>query len=96
MVKMTFTLDDETVRRLRELAARLDRPQSYVVREAIREYSTRGSASGKLSETERARLLYIMDHLLPKLPKRPQKEADAELREIRRARRHGGRLHPVE
>ncbi len=84
MIKMTFTLDDETVRRLREIAARLDRPQSYVVREAIREYGTRG---GKTSEAERARLLYLIDHVLLKGPTRPQKEADAELyRKVGRAR----------
>ena len=37
MVKMTFTLDDETVAVLRKTTARLAKPQSAVVREAIRD-----------------------------------------------------------
>ena len=44
---MTFTLDDVTVARLRRAAARLAKPRSQVVREAIREYADR---IGKLSE----------------------------------------------
>ena len=93
MVKMTFTFDDETVRTLRRAAARLAKPQSAVVREAIREYAQR---VGKLSEAERRRLLEIFDTMLPKIPSRPASETDAELRQIRAARRRGGRRHPVE
>jgi predicted transcriptional regulator len=37
MVKVTFTLDDQTVARLRQAAARLNRPQSQVVRDAVRD-----------------------------------------------------------
>ena len=91
MVKMTFTLDDETVRRLRQTAARQGKPQSFVVREAIREYASR---SGKMSEEERLRMLHIIDTVLPKIPPRPQAEVDAELAEIRRARRRWGRRSP--
>ena len=93
MVKMTFTFDDETVRTLRRAAARLAKPQSAVVREAIRDYALR---VGKLSEAERRRLLEIFDTMLPKIPARPAAETDAELREIHAARRRGGRRHPVE
>jgi Ribbon-helix-helix protein, copG family len=93
MVKVTFTFDDETVATLRRAAARLAKPQSAVVREAIREYALR---VGKLSEAERRRLLEIFDTMLPKIPARPAAETDAELREIRAARRRGGRRHPVE
>lgn len=92
MVKMTFTFDDETVRRLRQTAARLDKPQSFVVREAIREYASR---AGKMSEEERLRMLDIFDRLVPAIPPRPRKEVEAEIAEIRAARRRGGRLHPV-
>ena len=42
MVKVTFTLDDDTVARLRRIAARARKPQSLVVREAIAEYAARG------------------------------------------------------
>jgi hypothetical protein len=86
MVKVTFTLDDETVERLRRLATRLGRPQSQVVRESIKEYEAR---SDKLSEEERRRMLTVLDRILKEPPTRPQSEVDAELREIRRARRRG-------
>jgi hypothetical protein len=84
MVKVTFTLDDGTVERLRSLSARLKKPQSQVVREAVREY---GDRAAKLSDEEKARLLKVFDSLVPAIPKRPQKEVDAELADIRAARR---------
>jgi predicted transcriptional regulator len=84
MQKVTFTLDDETVSRLRRTAARLSRPQSYVVREAIREYDAR---SGKLSEEERARLLAVVDRMVQEPPTRPTADVEAELRDIRSSRR---------
>ena len=93
MVKMTFTFDDDTVATLRRTAARLSKPRSAVVREAIREYSLRAD---RLSEEERQRLLKIFDTLVPRIPPRPRAEVGAELRAIRRARRRGGRRHPVE
>lgn len=93
MVKVTFTLDDETVATLRRAAARLARPQSAVVRDAIREYAHR---VGRLSEEERLRLLAVFDAMLPKIPPRPDSETDAELKEIRAARHRGGRRHRVE
>ena len=62
MVKVTFTLDDETVTRLRRTAARLAKPQSQVVREAICEYDAR---SGKLTDDERRRLLEAFDRVVP-------------------------------
>ena len=90
MVKVTFTLDEPTIERLRRAAARLARPQSQVVREAIREYSDR---IGRLSDEERARLLEALDRLLPTIPPRPLAEVQAELRRLREARRGGGRRH---
>jgi len=90
MVRVTFTLDDATVATLRRTAARLNKPQSRVVREAIGEYAAR---AGKLSEEERARMLKVFDTLVPAIPRRPVREVEAELREIRRARRRWGR-HP--
>jgi len=91
MVKVTFTLDDETVERLRRLATRLRRPQSQVVRESIREYEVR---SDKLSEDERRRMLDVLDRITKAPPTRPQAEVDAELREIRAARRRWARREP--
>jgi predicted transcriptional regulator len=91
MVKVTFTLDDETVGRLRRLAKRLGRPQSQVVRESIKEYEARAD---KLSEEERRRMLAVLDRIMREPPTRPQAEVDAELREIRAARRRWARRQP--
>ncbi len=88
MVKVTFTLDDQTVDRLRRTAARLARPQSYVVREAIKEYEAR---STKLSDEERARMLAILDRIVQEPPTRTATEVDRELDEIRAARGRWGR-----
>lgn len=88
MVKVTFTLDDETVRTLRKIADRTGRAQSLVVREAIAEYAAGGE---RLGDDERARLLKAYDELAPALPGRPAHEVSRELTDIRRARRLGGR-----
>ncbi len=88
MVKMTFTLDDLTVERLRRTASRLAKPQSYVVREAIREYEAR---STKLSDEERTRMLAIVDRMVQEPPTRTAAEVAAELGEIRASRRRWGR-----
>ena len=91
--KATFTLDEETVLRLRVAAERLGKPKSEIVREAIHDYADR---IGKLSERERVRLLRILDEMAPKVPQRPLAEVEAAIEEIRRARRGGGRLTPIE
>jgi predicted transcriptional regulator len=88
MVKVTFTLDDQTIERLRRTAARLGKPQSHVVREAIREYETR---SAKLSDEERTRMLAIVDRMVLEGPTRTAAEVDAELGEIRASRRRWAR-----
>jgi predicted transcriptional regulator len=93
MVKVTFTLDDATVAELRRTAARLKKPQSQVVREAVADYSAR---TDKLSEKERLHKLAILERLKHMKPTRSQAEVDAEIAEIRTARRTGGRLHPAE
>jgi len=85
MVKVTFTLDDETVARLRRLAARLRRPLSHVVRESIKDYEARAD---KLSEEERQRMLAVLDQIMKAPRTRSRADVDAELREIRESRRH--------
>lgn len=87
-VKVTFTLDQTTINRLRQAAERLSKPKSEVVREAIHDFHDR---IGRLSERERLRMLQIFDQVVPLIPPRPRSEVDQELREIRRARRAGGR-----
>ena len=88
MVKMTFTLDDATVAKLRRSAERTSKPQSEIVREAIGDYADR---LGRLSDTERRRLLQAFDTLVPAIPVRPSREIAAEIRAVRAARRAGGR-----
>ena len=88
MVKVTFTLDEQTVERLRRTASRLAKPQSHVVREAVREYEAR---STKLSDEERARMLAIVDRMVQEPPTRTAAEVDVELGEVRASRRRWGR-----
>ncbi len=62
-----------------------------VTRAAIAEYHDR---IGRLSESERLRMLRVFDELVTQIPTRSDAEVDRELRSIRRARRAGGRRHP--
>lgn len=88
MVKVTYTLDDETVGRLRRMSARLGKPQSMVVREAIKDYEARAD---RLSDEERTRMLGALDRLMQQPPSRSDANVDAELGEIRAARRRWSR-----
>lgn len=86
--KVTFTLDDLSLARLNDSAARLSMPKSEVVREAIMEFHER---IGRLSERERATLLRAFDSLVPKIPERALAEVDQEIEDLRLSRRDGGR-----
>ena len=90
---MTFTFDELTVETLRQVAARLKKPQSVVVREAIQDYASRAD---RLSEDERRRLLKVFDRMVARIPNRSQAEADKEIAEVRAARRAGGRRTRLE
>jgi hypothetical protein len=87
-IKATFTFDEATVRRLNEASARLARPKSQIVREAIHEYYSR---LDRLSEQERDSMLRAFDELAPAIPARGRAEVNRELREIRRSRKAGGK-----
>ena len=89
MVKVTYSLDDATVRRIRRAAERLGRPQSQVVREAVAEYDAR---TDRLSEAERLRMLEVLDRLRSEPVTRSRAALAAELREVRRSRRESS-LH---
>ena len=88
MVKVTFTLDAATVERLRRMASRMAKPQSHVVREAVKDYEAR---STKLREEERARMVAIVDRMIQEPPTRTAAEVDAEIGAIRASRRRWGR-----
>jgi predicted transcriptional regulator len=93
--KVTFTLDQRTVALLDQSAAHLAIPKSQVVSRAIQDFHDRREnlkvPAGRLSEPERLRLLKVIDEMMRRAPSRPQAEVDRELKEIRAARRRGGR-----
>jgi hypothetical protein len=88
MVKVTFTFDEQTVESLKRTAARLKKPSSMVVREAIQEYSSRAD---NLTTAERQHLLKALDRIAARPASRSDKEVDSELKSIRTSRRAGGR-----
>jgi predicted transcriptional regulator len=90
MVRVTFSLDEQTVAALRRTAQRLRRPQSQVVREAVAEYAAR---TDQLSDSERREALAVLSRLRRMKPSRSAAAVDAELRSIRAARQRGGRRH---
>ena len=88
MVKATFSLPEETLDTLRRTAARLGKPQSQVVREAVAEYAQRAD---RLSEGERLHLLRVLETLQASRPGRSARAVDDEIAAVREARRRGGR-----
>jgi hypothetical protein len=88
MAKVTFALDEETVRTIRALANRKQKPQSHVVREAIAVYAAHGDT---LNDRERARKLDVLDRLSARPRTRPARDVDAELRALQQARHAGWR-----
>ena len=85
--KATFTFDEITVKRLNEASARLARPKSQIVRDAVNEYFSR---LDRLSDRERDSMLRTFDELAPRLSARARAEVDQELRAVRSARRAAG------
>jgi len=88
MAKLTFSLDEATVEKLRKTATRLRKPQSMVVREAIARYA---AEEEKLSDEERDRILKVIDYIKTLPPSGTRADAEREKREIRRSRRGGWR-----
>ena len=86
MVKLTFSLDEDTVTALRRVADRTNKPQSQVVREAIAQYAARDEV---LPAEERERLLAVLQRIKHRPATRLPSAVRAELREIRRSRRAG-------
>jgi Arc/MetJ-type ribon-helix-helix transcriptional regulator len=88
MARVTFSLDEATVARIRQTAARLRKPQSHVVRDAIEEYAARAD---RLNERERLHALAVLERLRSAKPTRRAADVDRELAAVRAARRAGGR-----
>ena len=84
MAKVTYSLDDATVRRIRRAAERLGKPQSHVVREAVAVYDAR---TDRLSEAERLRMLGVLDRWREEQTPRSRESVESELREVRLSRR---------
>jgi predicted transcriptional regulator len=87
--KATFTLDDQTMERIRRLAEQSRKPQSQIVREAIAHYAGREM---KLTDEERERKLAILREFAARPPQPGEKtslDVDRELEELRQARREG-------
>jgi hypothetical protein len=76
------------VAELRRTAARLGKPQSLVVREAVADYAARAD---RLSERERLDLLALLEKLGAAPPTGTARAVDAEIKAVRAARRQGGR-----
>ena len=83
-LKVTFTLDAQTVITLKAAADRTGRPQSAIVRDAIAQY---GERHDKLNPAERQRMLEALQRMMASPPTRTDGDAEAEVKEIRRARR---------
>lgn len=86
MPKLTFSLDEASVKMLREAAKRTRKPQSHIVREAIAQYA---ASEEMLSHEQRERLLGVIRRIGNRPQTRPSSEVDRELRDIRRSRRTG-------
>lgn len=90
--KVTFTLDEQTLRRLENSARRVNKPKSAVVREAIADYHAR---IGRLSEAERLRLMTAIDRIAARpLGEGGATKVDQEIAAVRKARSGPGRRHP--
>jgi hypothetical protein len=93
MLKVTFTVDEQTVATLRRIATRMKQPQSVVFREAIKCYSEQAD---RLSPQERNHMLAVLDRMVARKPTRSDADVDTELKNIRATRRTGGRRTRVE
>lgn len=84
MVKVTFTLDEDTIVRLRRTAARHNKPQSWVVREAVADYAAK---SDRLTPEEQARMVAALDRFKRTPVTGTNADVEREVAEIRASRR---------
>ena len=76
---------------LKRIAKRLQMPQSFILREAIRHYKP---YAGQLSTRERKQRIDLFDQLIATIPSRPASETDTELRAQRLSRVGSAGLRP--
>ena len=88
MIKVTYTIDEETVDRIRTAAVRFKKPQSQIVRDAVRHYA---GHTDRLTDEERRERVRRIKAMIARPPTRTAKEVDAELAEIRASRRLSAR-----
>ena len=94
MASFTFVFDDETARALRATATRLrkSRASSFA-----KPWRSMRRVRGRLTASERRRMLTTIDALRHQPVSRTGEAVmGAEIRAVRKARRQGGRKHPVE
>ena len=87
MIKVTYTVDEETVARIRTAAARFKKPQSQIVREAVRHFAEH---TDRLTGEERRDRIRRIQAMIARPLTRTAKQVEAELAEIRAARRRSG------
>lgn len=87
-IKVTYTLDDETVAKIRLAATRTNKPQSAIVREAVAHYAADRDRPGP---EDIRRKLRILDAIMAMPPTRTTRAVDRELLELRKSRRAGWR-----
>jgi hypothetical protein len=86
MPKLTFSLDEGTVRLLRRVAEQKRKAQSLIVREAIAEY---GAREERLPDEERERRLAVLRELAAQPSTRTRTAVVRELADLKRTRRTG-------
>jgi predicted transcriptional regulator len=91
MVKMTFTLDDDTVAKLKRAATRHNKPQSWVVREAVADYAAK---SDMLTPEEKTRMLAALERFKQTPVTGTAADVDREIADIRASRRASSLKRP--
>jgi len=89
----TLTLEDETIQQIERLATLLHKSTGDIVKDAMQHLQP---IPRPLTEEERQRRLKVLEEMRKRPPTRPQEEVEQEIKEIRAARRSGGRKTPID
>jgi hypothetical protein len=91
--ELTLTLDEETIEQIERLARLLHKSTGKIVEDAMQSLQP---TPRPLTEEERQRRLKLLEEMRKRPPTRPQEEVEREIKEIRAARRSGGRRTPID